>query len=271
MEINKLIDPYNRWIGRDGNKVEWIVLHYTANEHQPDLAYNEAAYNASKYFGSSAHFFVDDTSIWQSVEIENTAWHCGDNPPSRNGATNRNSIGIEMCNVYKNGKYSISDATVDNAAAFVLYLLGLFPEAKICRHYDVTGKKCPAPWVDKPRLWKNFYKRIEENRPMTPAERKEFDKLKETVEKQAAQIKDLTEKAKENTGHDKKADAKIEKVDERTRAKYHKIEDCPEYAQATIQKLVDRGALVGVKTGDLGLTDDLTRNLVITDRCGGFD
>ena len=101
MKINKNITPFNRWIGRDGQKVEWIVLHYTANTYQPDLAKNECAAFANRYVGASAHFFVDEKEVWQSVAVEDTAWHCGDNPPPKNGCTNRNSIGIEMCVRYK--------------------------------------------------------------------------------------------------------------------------------------------------------------------------
>jgi N-acetylmuramoyl-L-alanine amidase CwlA len=264
MVINKNITPFNRWIGRDGNKVEWIVLHYTANTYQPDLARNECAAFAERYVGASAHFFVDENEVWQSVAIDDTAWHCGDNPPSKNGATNRNSIGIEMCVVYKNGVYSIPDKTVDNAAALVLELLEAFPEAKICRHYDATGKRCPMPWVDDPGLWGKFKARIEENRPMTPAEKKEFETLKSQV---ATLITNEARDAKDIA----KANTDIGKINEHIEPKYHKVEDCPDWAKPTIKKLHDRGDLKGVSKNDLGLNEDTTRVLVITDRAGGFD
>ena len=270
MTIYKNITPFNRWIGRDGNKVEWIVLHYTANTWQPDLAKNEAAAFASKYVGSSAHFFVDEKEVWQSVAIEDTAWHCGDNPPSKNGATNRNSIGIEMCVVYKNGVYSIADKTVDNAAALVLELLEAFPEAKICRHYDVTGKRCPMPWVDDPSLWEDFKNRVEENRPMTPTERKEFDALKKRVAELEGQEKN--DAACINTLNKCVRDLETEtaKIDNRTKVRYDSVGECPDWAAPTVSKLVDRGDLRG-DGKSLGLTEDLTRTLVIVDRAGGFD
>ena len=63
MKINKNITPFNRWISRDGQKVEWIVLHYTANTYQPDLAKNECAAFANRYVGASAHFFVDEKEV----------------------------------------------------------------------------------------------------------------------------------------------------------------------------------------------------------------
>ena len=264
MTINKNITPFNRWIGRDGNKVEWIVLHYTANTYQPDLAKNECAAFADRYVGASAHFFVDESEIWQSVAIDDTAWHCGDNPPSKNGATNRNSIGIEMCVKYKNGVYSIPEKTVDNTAALVLELLEAFPEAKICRHYDVTGKRCPMPWVDDPALWENFRKKVEERKPMTQTERKEFDALK-------AQVATLAAKVSAGEEFDRVIRRDVAKIGERTAAKYDSADEAPEWAEPTVSKLVNRGYLKGEENGKLALTEDLTRTLVIVDRAGGFD
>ncbi len=263
MTIYKNITPFNRWIGRDGQKVEWIVLHYTANTYQPDLAKNECAAFANRYVGASAHFFVDEKEVWQSVAIEDTAWHCGD-AESRNGCTNRNSIGIEMCVRYKNGVYSIAEKTVNNTVSLVLELLEAFPNAKLCRHYDVTGKICPQPWVNDPSLWEDFKKRVEENRPMTPSERKEFDALK-------AQVSTLAAKVSAGEEFDRVIRRDVAKIDERTAAKYNSSDEAPEWAEPTVSKLTERGYLKGEENGKLALTDDLTRTLVIVDRAGGFD
>lgn len=271
MTIYKNITPFNRWIGRDGQKVEWIVLHYTANTYQPDLAKNECAAFANRYVGASAHFFVDEKEVWQSVAVEDTAWHCGDNPPPKNGCTNRNSIGIEMCVRYKDGVYSIPAKTVNNTVSLVLELLEAFPNAKLCRHYDVTGKICPQPWVNDPSLWEAFLKRVEENRPMTPAERKEFDALKAQVSTLAAKVSAGEEFDRVIRRDVSKVNADIGKINAHVEPIYHQVEDCPDWARPTIQKLHDRGDLKGVKKNDLGLNEDTTRVLVITDRAGGFD
>ena len=264
MVINKNITSYNRWIGRDGNKVEWIVLHYTANTYQPDLAKNECAAFADHYVGASAHFFVDESEVWQSVELADTAWHCGDNPPSKNGCTNRNSIGIEMCVKYKNGVYSIADKTVDNTVSLVLELLEAFPEAKLCRHYDVTGKICPQPWVNDPSLWEDFKNRVEENKPMTPSERKEFEALK-------SQVATLAAKVSAGEEFDRVIRRDVAKIDERDGAKWNAKGELPEWLAPTVAKLLDRGYLKGEGGGDLAITTDLGRALVIVDRAGGFD
>lgn len=270
MVINKNITNVNRWVGRAGCTVEWIVLHYTANTYQPDLAVNECAAFKDVYRGASAHFFVDDTSVWQSVELEDTAWHCGDNPPPKNGCYNRNSVGIEMCVVYKNGVYSISEKTTARTVELVEWLLEKYPNAKLCRHYDVTGKICPQPWVNDPALWENFKKRVEENKPMTPAERDEFDALKE-------QVKKLTDAEKTDAKDIKKLDDRIldcedriAVVDERTGVRYRYIKEVPEWARPTIEKLLKKGYLKG-EEGNLALTYDLVRGFVVNDRAGDYN
>lgn len=48
-------------------------------------------------------------------------------------------------------------------------------------------------------------------------------------------------------------------------------ENMPSDARPTIQKLVDRGALRGNERGELGLTEDMLRVLVINDRAGAYD
>ena len=47
-------------------------------------------------------------------------------------------------------------------------------------------------------------------------------------------------------------------------------ENMPEYARPTIQKLMEKGLLKGNENGELGLTNDLLRMLVINDRAGVY-
>lgn len=44
----------------------------------------------------------------------------------------------------------------------------------------------------------------------------------------------------------------------------------PAWAYGTVKKLADRGLLQGNERGELGLTDDLLRMLVVCDRAGVF-
>lgn len=267
MDIKKNITPENRWQGRFGDAVEWIVLHYTGNPG--DTAKGEAAYFASQYVGASAHFFVDTKEVWQSVELEDTAWHCGDGE-SRNGCHNTNSVGVEMCCTLRDGEYFIEDATVARTVELVKWLLTLYPGAKLCRHFDVTGKICPEPWVRAPVLWENFCERVEEE-PMTREEKAAFEALTRKVAELENQLtQNVRTTASVSNSLDEVA-AHVNKVDQRTAAKYHNLKECPKWSQPTVEKLVEAKVLKGEGAGDLALTEDLTRTLVIVDRAGGFD
>lgn len=50
--------------------------------------------------------------------------------------------------------------------------------------------------------------------------------------------------------------------------RYHNLEEIPDYARETIEKLVNDGSLRGISGDDLGLTEELIRTLVILDRRG---
>ena len=47
---------------------------------------------------------------------------------------------------------------------------------------------------------------------------------------------------------------------------YNSVEECPAWARPTIEKLVQKGYLQGDEDGNLELSFDLMRNLVINDR-----
>jgi N-acetylmuramoyl-L-alanine amidase CwlA len=63
-------DNYTNSASRE---VEYIVMHYTGNKK--DTAKNNAKYFTSPNREASAHLFVDDSSIEQSVELRDKAWH----------------------------------------------------------------------------------------------------------------------------------------------------------------------------------------------------
>lgn len=69
----------------------------------------------------------------------------------------------------------------------------------------------------------------------------------------------------------KVSDAAEEEAREGETAMYQEIENVPDWARATVQKLLDKDLLMGDGNGNLNLSYDLTRALVILDRAGVFD
>ena len=134
--------------------ISYIVIHYTANSG--DTAQNNLDYFARAKTGTSAHYFVDEHEVCQSVKDTDVAWHCGraDGKYRHPACRNSNSIGIEMCNSLK----AVPEAVKQRTADFVRELMSRYgvPVQNVLRHYDVTGKRCPAPWVDDPQAWMDF-------------------------------------------------------------------------------------------------------------------
>ena len=137
--------------------IEYIVVHYTANKG--DTAQNNLDYFARTKTGTSAHYFVDENEVCQSVQDTDVAWHCGSKNPRHPYCRNANSIGIEMCNSVG----GVPEAVRDRTAAFVRQKMKEYgiDSSHVLRHYDVTGKRCPAPWVDNPAEWMEFKKMLE--------------------------------------------------------------------------------------------------------------
>ena len=147
--------------------VEYIVIHYTGNMKDTAKANGNFFHGPNK--GASAHFFVDDREIYQSVELRDVAWHCGTSPNNykHKYCRNNNSIGIEMCTTA--GNYQVSATTKKNTAALCAYLCQLIgiPADKVdtyvVRHYDVTGKECPKQMSGKNNAeWKEFKQMVKD-------------------------------------------------------------------------------------------------------------
>lgn len=204
-------------------KIDYLVIHYTGNID--DTAFNNTKYYKSVYRKVSAHYFVDEKNIYRCVKDEDIAWHCGttEHAYKHKYCRNNNSISVEIC-CSKTNKTSrkatdkdwfIPDKTYYNAMFLCRDLINLYsiPEDHVLRHYDVTGKICPAPFVHNPDEWQKFKKDI----------------------------------------YSKGGDVVV----------YDKIEDIPVYAREAITFFVNNKYLVGDDKGNLRLSEDMLRLLVI--------
>ena len=219
-------------------KIEWIVMHYTANDGDSGMS-NARYFQKALNPVASAHYFVDDREIVQSVPDEYVAYHCGAYKYRHPFCRNYNSIGIEMCSVIRNGVYVIPEETMKRAAKLTRELMAKHhvPVSRVCRHYDVTHKDCPEPWVRNPQLWQKFKTMLTEK-----------------------EVEDMTEAQTRAI-----AKQEISKA-ESAKKVYNSVAECPAWAKDTVQKLVNKGFLQGDENGKLALTTDLLRLLVINDR-----
>jgi N-acetylmuramoyl-L-alanine amidase len=161
-EIPAHISNYTK--GRKQN-IKYIVVHYTANDG--DTARNNGKYFSQPNRNASAHYFVDENEIIQSVKDTNTAWHCGAKSYKHPKCRNDNSVGIEMCSEKDDkGQYYINQATQNRTIRLIKVLMGKYniPIENVLRHYDVTGKICPEPFVRNQVQWLDFKKRLSEEK-----------------------------------------------------------------------------------------------------------
>lgn len=159
LPIQRKISSYNY---NSTNSVRYIVIHDVG-------AYGTAKNNVDYFYGgnrgASAHYFVDDNSIWQSVEDYHGAWHVGDNNGYGKfafGITNSNSIGIEMCLP----SHDVTELTENNTIELVRYLMNKYnvPAERVVRHYDASRKNCPATFsANNWARWNKFKTKLNGN------------------------------------------------------------------------------------------------------------
>lgn len=152
---------------RDLSGIRWIVLHYTANDGDSDE--NNGEYFRKAIVNASSHLFVDDNSVTQSVPDDYVSWSVGGGKYNNtNGAkyfgscTNQNSISVELCDNVKDGVVYPTANTISNAIQVVCELMSKYGISAdhVIRHYDVTGKICPAYWVDDNKWESEFHSKI---------------------------------------------------------------------------------------------------------------
>ena len=123
-----------------------------------------------------------------------------------------------------------------NAQQFVRSLMKRYgiPMENVVRHYDVTHKNCPAPFVEDAGAWQKFKA-------------------------------GLMEQAKE----DNMTEKQVKQLIEQSKTVFDTEEAVPEWGRATIEKLTKRGLLRG-EDGKLALSEEMLRVLVVLDRAGAF-
>lgn len=140
--------------------VSHIIIHYSGNSKDTGLANCKYFQTANRK--ASAHFFVDNTAIYQSVELRDSAWSIGCSQGYKTSARNTNTINIEMCCTA--GNYLVSETTQINAAylcAEMCKLVGITAntvDTYVLRHYDCvkSNKQCPKQYVTNPAQWTQF-------------------------------------------------------------------------------------------------------------------
>lgn len=142
MKINVCHGSYNLSNPR-GTSIKYFVVHYTGTMASAE---NNCKYFAGGNRNASADYFIDrDGSVWEYNDplSGDYSWHCGDGY-GRNGITNQNAVGVECVS---NG-VDFTDAQIASLQELYHELCNRLGYAlEVVRHYDASGKSCPAPYI----------------------------------------------------------------------------------------------------------------------------
>ena len=180
-----------KWRRRNScERIEWIVVHYTGmvvTQGDPDTA---ARAIARSNRAASTHYLVRDrgdrADILQLLPVKYAAYHVGAKDDSKLiPCYTANSIGVDLCECKldcSSGSVSCNDwyftpQTLANGARLIAYIAqehGI-PTDHIVRHYDVTHKRCPRPFVgtdinaytgqSHESAWREFVRTLDALRP----------------------------------------------------------------------------------------------------------
>lgn len=135
---------------RNLSDIKYLVIHDTGNTSRTAnaMAHYKYLQNASRY--GSAHYYLDDKEIIQTIGDSFVAWAIGDkwgygnNPNRVKDAYNSNSLSIELCINSDIDK----DKAYKNLVELAKNLMAKFniPPERVIRHFDATGKSCPGSW-----------------------------------------------------------------------------------------------------------------------------
>lgn len=129
-----------REASRTGNAMrpQYVTIHNTASTGK---GANASAHANLQYNGNSRsaswHFTVDNTQIWQSIPMNENAWHAGDS----NAMGNIGTVAIEICE-NSDGNYAQAERNAAYLTAQILYENNL-PSNAVRTHGDWSGKNCP--------------------------------------------------------------------------------------------------------------------------------
>lgn len=223
---------------RKGRKkpVEYLVVHYVGA--LGNAAANAKYYGTTKGINASAHYFVGhgpSPEVWASVAETDTAWHVGCKTGYKHpDCRNENAIGVELC-CHQDpwGVWYFDPETVDAAVELCRDIVGRYgiPKDRVLRHYDVTGKVCPAPFVNAPGAWDDFLARV-----FAPVQTAAPKGQKEEAMKQ-----------------------------------YHHVAEMPDWAQTAVARAIDNGYIKADAAGAVNVWEVNLQALVLMDRAGLFD
>lgn len=224
-----------------------IMLH-SIGCPQPNASVMAQNYNQYRPNGQSVcvHAFVQrDGTVYQTLPWTVQAWHCG-------GSANSTHIGVEMtepASIVYTGGASWRDldtaatethvrGTYDAAVELFADLCNQFDlnpleDGVIISHAEGAARGIASAHADPTHLWRVFGLTMDGFRQDVAA---------------------------------KMAAGNTDEEDDDMATRYNTVAELPAWAQEETQKLIDRGALLGDEHGNLDVTMDMLRTMIVCQR-----
>lgn len=150
-----------KWRRRNSReRPEWIVIHYTGETSTQGDAERAARSIIRSSRESSTHYLIGKDCIVNILPVKYAAYHVGKLDDSKIiPCYNGNSIAVDLCESKLDctnesvscRDWYFEDAVINTAVNFVASLAVSYgvQADRIVRHYDVTHKQCPRPFVGK--------------------------------------------------------------------------------------------------------------------------
>ena len=115
----------------------------------------------------------------------------------------------------------------------------------VIRHHDVTMKDCPKTFLDN-SVWEKFKLQVMNGSDdeMTEAEKAKMKAIDDSLSNLYGIVQGMKER----------------------NPVYKTIDDVPDWGKGTVQKLVDSGVMRGDENGDINVSGDMLRGMVIMGR-----
>ena len=216
--------------GRSGT--DYLVIHHAEAEHcTVEEVHRWHLQNG--WSGIGYHFFVrKNGEIYRGRPLGKIGAHAH--------GYNNCSVGVCFEGAYHTADKVMPEKQMEAGRELLEYLREQYPQAKTVGHRDLMATSCPGQYFPFEELVRG-----KEGELLS----KEYEELKAENEQQNSRLAALETKPEPMIYN-------------------YMDENMPEWARGTVQKLMDKGALKGNEKGELELTDDLLRMLVINDRMG---
>lgn len=218
-------------------KIDRLTPHHTAGCLSVESALDWFSKTSTQ---ASCNYVVgNDGRIGLCVEECNRAW------TSSSGANDNRAITFEVCNSATGGDWPVSDKAFNALVNLCI---------DICKRY---GKK-KLLWLGADGV--NYTPKDDE---MVLTMHKFFANTNCPGPYLGAKFPELAARV---TAALNNTTAEVNDKEEEDMVRYGKIEDMPKYYQAEAKKLVERGALKGRDNGNLDVSEDMLRSLIICQR-----